>query len=415
MSKLTGKLLNTRILVLAVLVALAASAAVVYVQYNDDKHATAYFATVKNIYPKDRVRIQGVDVGQIDAITPEPGRVRVDFSYSSKYSLPADAKAAIVTPTLVATRFLQIAPAYKGGPALPDGGAIALDHTASPLEFDDLKDELSKVATQLGPNGVDPQGAVNRFLRVSADNSQGRGQQFNDMVRDASAAMQTLADGREDLFGTVRNLQILVTALSGMGDEITQFNSSLADVSGILDDNRSQMAAAIAGIDQAGQAIDEFIRTNGSQVATTVDRLGQLTGRLAAQRDDLAQILHVAPTTLQNFLNVFSPTGDAVTGTLTVNNLDTPADFVCSAFAAAAAHSAKQGTDSCESALGPLLNLLRIQQPPIGVNPLVRPGGGNPTPRPGVRDQTSGQAPANDKLVPSTDIPGLGGLLTGGN
>lgn len=413
MAKLGRTELAGRVLLVTVVLALVAGAVVVVVQ-GSVKHATAYFTTVKNIYPEDRVRIQGVDVGEIEEITPEPGRVRVEFSYSAEYDLPEKAGAAIVTPTLVATRFLQITPAYKGGPALEDGGEIPLRRTASPLEFDDLKKELSKVAKELGPDGTDPQGALNRFLKVSARNSNGRGHEFKQMIRDASSAMQTLADGRDDLFGTVRNVQVLVTALAGMGDQITQFNSRLAEVSGIFDENRGQLAAAIKGIDQAGAAIDEFVRTNGNQVTSTVDRLGAFNGALAAQRDDLAQILHVAPTTLQNFLNVFSPTGHAVTGTLTVNNLDTPADFVCSAFAAAASHSAKEGTDACVSTLGPLLNLLRIQQPPIGVNPLVRPGGGVSSPRPGVDDHTSGNAPVNDKLVPSTDLPGLGGLLTGG-
>ncbi|GAA4548494.1 MCE family protein [Pseudonocardia xishanensis] len=410
-----GKLaMPVRFVAVAVVLALVAGAVVILLQ-GGVKHGTAYFRTVKNIYPQDRVKIQGVDVGRIESITPEADKVRVEFTYDSKYDLPADAGAAVVTPTLVATRFLQIAPAYKGGEVLEDGGVIPLERTASPLEFDDLKKELSKVATQLGPDGLDPQGALNRFLRVSAENGDGRGAEFNTMIQDASAAMQTLADGREDLFGTVKNLQVLVTALSGLGDQITEFNTRLDDVSGIFDENRDQLAQAISGIDQAGQAIDEFVRTNGDELNTTVERLGQFNGALAAQRDDLAQILHVAPNTLQAFLNVFSPTGQAVTGTLTVNNLDTPADFVCSAFAAAAAHSAKEGTDSCVTTLGPLLNLLRIQQPPIGVNPISRPGGGLSTDRPGEVDRTSGTAPSNDKLVPSTDIPGLGGLLTGGN
>ena len=40
--------------------------------------------------------------------------VRVDMTYSSDYKLPADVKAAIITPTLVADRFVQLVPAYSG-------------------------------------------------------------------------------------------------------------------------------------------------------------------------------------------------------------------------------------------------------------------------------------------------------------
>lgn len=406
--------LVTRIVSVALILVLVAVGVFVYLQ-NRDKTGVAYFETVKNLYPKDRVKMLGVDVGEIDSITPEPGRVRIEFSYDSKYSLPAEANAAIVTPTLVATRYLQVGPAYKGGPALPDGGVIPVDRTASPLEFDDLKTELSKVAKDLGPHGADRQGAFSRFLQVSAANAGGRGQQFNDTIKSASAALQTLADGREDLFGTIRNLQVFVGALGAINQQVVEFNGRLDDVTGALNDDRDELGSAIQGIDQAAAAVDDFVRTNGSQTTQAVDQLGQFNQALAAQRDRLAQVLHIAPNAIQNFLNIFSPASNAVTGTLTVNNLNTPADFVCSAFAAAAANDQHAATGQCASTLGPLLNYLRVQQPPIGVNPIHRPGGGNAQPAPGTPDTVPASPGPDSGLPPSSDIPGLGGLTTGGN
>ncbi|WP_433504837.1 MCE family protein [Pseudonocardia halophobica] len=404
--------------VLGVLVvAMVVAAAVVLVVNNSTKSGVAYFASVKNVYPKDRVRIQGVDVGEITAIEPLGDTVKVSFEYDAKYDLPADAKAAIISPTLVATRFLQIAPAYVDGPVLEDGGVIPADRTASPLEFDDLKKELGNLSRALGPDGIDKDGALRRFAdTVAANAAGGQGARFNEMVRQASAAVQTLSDGREDLFGTVRNLQAFVTALSAMDDQIVEFNGRLSTVSSFLNDNTDELAQALQGVDAAARAVDEFVATNGAPLNTAVDKLGRFTRTLANSRDDLATLLHVGPSTLMNTFNIFSPRSGALTGVLEVDNLNTPADFVCSAFSVAY-QSVDEGVKSCKSYLGPLLNVLRVQPIPVGVNPLLVPGGGGNQPDPGPVDPAPGDAEGPSQLPPPANIPGLGGLLVpnGGN
>jgi phospholipid/cholesterol/gamma-HCH transport system substrate-binding protein len=80
--------------------------------------------------------------------------------------------------------------------------------------------------------------------------------------------------------------------------------------------------------------------------------------------------------------------------------------------------SVDEGVKSCKSYLGPLLNVLRVQQPPVNVNPLLVPGGGANQPDPGPVDPAPPVAsgpPA--ELPPPVDVPGLGGLLVpnGGN
>ncbi|KLL12451.1 MCE family protein [Protofrankia coriariae] len=375
------------------------------------KSGTAYFANVKNIYPKDRVRILGVDVGEITAISPEPGRVRVDFSYDSKYTLPADVQAAVVSPTLVATRFLQLTPAYNGGPRFPDGGTISLERTASPLEFDDLKSELEKVSAAFGPAPDGSQGVLGRFLDTMAKNAQdGQGAKFNAMIREASAAAQTLASGSDDLFATVRNLQTFVTALGAVDQQIVEFNDQLGSVAGVLDENKDALTQAIAGVNDAAVQVDQFLAENAQPLETSVDQLGQLTRSLAGIRDDIAQVLHVGPNTLTNLWQIFSPRSGAYTGALVVDNLNNPADLVCSAYAANLTQNPGDAAAACANYLAPLLQVLRVQQPPIGVNPLVVPGGGGPAERPGV-DPPPNATANNQGLLPDLGLPGLGGLL----
>ncbi|WP_155766371.1 MlaD family protein, partial [Mycobacterium colombiense] len=82
---------------------------------------TAYFAEANGLFVGDEIRILGVAVGVVDKIEPQPASSKVTFSVDKQYSIPADARAAILSPSLVTSRAIQLVPAYSGGPKLGVG------------------------------------------------------------------------------------------------------------------------------------------------------------------------------------------------------------------------------------------------------------------------------------------------------
>lgn len=85
---------------------------------------SAYFENSKGIYPGDEVRILGVRIGAIESIEPEPNRARINFWVDSKYKVPADAQAVILSPSIISARALELTPVYTGGPALQNNAVI---------------------------------------------------------------------------------------------------------------------------------------------------------------------------------------------------------------------------------------------------------------------------------------------------
>lgn len=377
------------------------------------KHGVAYFSSVTSVYPHDKIRILGVEVGRIDKITPEENRVRVDFSYDGKYSLPADVKAAVVSPTLVATRFIQLTPAYVNGPKLPNDGVIPESRTVAPLEFDDLKTELSRLSTSLGPNGNEAHGALADFLDVAAKNGKGEGARFNRMITELSAGLESLANGRGDIFATLRNLQVFITSVRNMDGQVATFNSRLANVSGLLKDNGPALSATIRSVDKAANLVNVFVKQNRGKLSGATTKLTELMRMLAGSRDDIATLLHAGPNTLTNFYNIFSPRMSSFTGGLMFDNLATPGELVCTLIAQQAG-AANNDLSGCGKYLAPLLNQFGISQFPIGTNGgVVIPGGGGPpaTAPPAESQPTDG---IGSSVVPLTKPPGsndLGGLL----
>ena len=198
-----------------------------------------YFTSAVGLYPGDDVRVVGVPVGKIDSIEPRASDVKITMTVQDGVKLPADAKALVISPNLVSARFVQLAPAYTGGPALADGASIGLDRTAVPVEWDDVKEQLTALSRQLGPQQGAMQGPLSSFVNQAADTFDGNGDSFRQALRELSQTAGRLGDSRTDLFGTLRNLQVLINALSNSNEQIVQFSNHVASVSQVLADSSS--------------------------------------------------------------------------------------------------------------------------------------------------------------------------------
>src|SRR5512145_1520727 len=97
-----AELLNVRTMVVVVAVLHLLGTFVFVSRDEPSKTVTAHFPRAVSVYVGTDVRILGVNVGKVTAVIPEGNSVRVEMEYDATYDVPADAKAAIVTPTLVA-------------------------------------------------------------------------------------------------------------------------------------------------------------------------------------------------------------------------------------------------------------------------------------------------------------------------
>jgi phospholipid/cholesterol/gamma-HCH transport system substrate-binding protein len=327
----------------------------------------AEFDTSRGLYVGDDVRVMGVEVGRVTDIEPRGNHVLVTFT--SDRPIPVDAQAAIIAPTLVSARFVQLTPAYTGGPELSPGAVVPLERTAVPVEWDEITEQLTRLTTELGPTVDDPQGPLGEVLDTAAANVEGQGPAMRESLEQLSAALRTISDGRKDMFGTIGNLQVFVEALSLSRDQIVSLHTHLASVTQTLDDNRDDMGAALATLDTVLVDVERFVRDNRGNIDTTLDRTAALTETLAAQRDGIAQVLHVAPTALSNLQSIYQPAHNTVVSALALSNFANPAQFVCSALAAAEQVDAHTGSELCVQYLGPILPLLTMEYPPVRINP----------------------------------------------
>jgi len=175
---------------------------------------TAYFTTTTAIYPGDEVRVSGVKVGNIKSIQPQGTVAKMTLKVERGVPIPADAKAVIVASNLVAARYVQLAPAYRdSGPVMRDGGVIPVERTAVPVEWDEVKTQLMRLATDLGPRSGVSGTSVGRFIDTAADALEGNGDKLRQTLAQLSGVGRILANGSGNIVDIIKNLQTFVTAL----------------------------------------------------------------------------------------------------------------------------------------------------------------------------------------------------------
>ncbi|MCW2680331.1 MAG: hypothetical protein JWM62_1732 [Frankiales bacterium] len=276
-------------------------------QEDDRKTLTASFDRAVGLYEKSDVRILGVRIGEVTKIVPEGDDVRVEMAYDAKYDIPAEANALVVAPSIVSDRYVQLTPVFAGGAVLEDGAELGKDRTAVPVELDQIYAALDKLNLALGPNGANKDGALNDALRVGAENLDGNGQLLGTTLEDFSTFVTTLSESREDLFGTVANLQDFTTTIANSDQSVRAFNRDLAQVSEQLEGEREDLARAVRELSTALGEVATFVQANREDLKANVSNLRTVTDVLVKQQNALKEFIDVAPTGLSNLQLVYNP------------------------------------------------------------------------------------------------------------
>jgi phospholipid/cholesterol/gamma-HCH transport system substrate-binding protein len=330
-----------------------------------------YFQNTNGLFRGDDVRILGVTVGKIENIEPEPSRAKVTFWVDNKYKVPAAAKAVIMSPSLVTARTIQLVPAYTDGPTMADDAVIPLDRTAVPVEWDDFRSQLEKLTATLQPTQPGGTSTFGAFINSAADNLRGQGATLRDTVIKLSQAFSALGDHSDDIFTTIRNLSVFVSALQFSAQLLTELNGNLAAVTGLIANDPTEIGNAVKDLSTAVIDVNAFVAQNRDPIGTTTERLASITSAVNASLDDLKQALHIAPSAFANVLNIYQPAQGAVVGALAMGNFANPISFLCGAIQAASRLGAEQSAKLCVQYLAPIIKNRQYNFPPIGISPIV--------------------------------------------
>src|ERR1700759_3551211 len=377
------------------------------------KTITAYFTSATAIYPGDQVRVSGVKVGTIKSIDPQGTKAKMTLHVDHDVPIPADAKAVIVTQNLVAARYVELTPSYPtSGPVIGDGAVIPVERTAVPVEWDEVKSQLMRLATDLGPNAKVSTPSISRFIDSAANALQGdNGEKLRQTLAQLSGVARTIANGSGNIVDIIKNLQIFVTALRDSNIQMVQFNNRLATLTSVVNDSKSDLDAALTDLSSAVGEVQRFIAGTRDEASEQIDRLGKAIQPLADQHMALENILHGAPTALSNFFNDYNADTGTIVGGFGIADFANPTQAGllispggglpvpgCTMTEAIENVTSVESGKLCALFLGPALRVMNFNSSPFPIDPFLQksvdpanvvyseerlaPGGAGPKPGP---------------------------------
>ena len=336
----------------------------------------AYFPEANALYSGDDVRIMGVPVGAIDKIEPSGDKMKVTFHYANKYKVPANALASILNPTLVASRFIQLDPPYRGGPVLADNAVIPIERTQVPTEWDQLRNTVNNIISKLGPTKEQPKGPFGELIETYANGLAGKGNQINTTLDALSRSLTALNKGRGDFFAVVRSLALFVNALHADDQKFVALNKNLVQFTNSLTGSDRDLANAIQQFDGLVTTLRPFLAKNREVLTHDINNLATATNTLLQPDplNGLETVLHVAPTALSNANQIYHPAIGAIVGQpvnilgLTFSN---PMEVICSSIQAASRMGYQESAELCAQYLAPILDAIKFNYAPFGLNPFT--------------------------------------------
>ena len=317
---------------------------------------TATFARTVGIYKGSDVRVLGVPVGKVDSVTPDGQTVKVTMTVDRGVDLPADVRAVQVIPSVVADRYVQLTPAFSGGPKASRNITLTEKQTMVPVEVDQIYASLEKLSNALGPNGANKDGAVSDLVAVGAQNLDGNGEKLGSAIENLSKATTTLSDSRGNIVDTIKNLDVFVGALKENDSQVRQFNNQMASFTTFLAGERQQLSAALNKLSIALGDVATFIADNREQIGETVNDLKPTTQALVNTQQSLKETLTVLPLTINNLFNAYDAESGTIAMRLTIPDLQDPTQTTCRLFDLGALLPGNPAADQISDSLKPFIN-----------------------------------------------------------
>ncbi|MDO3400051.1 MCE family protein [Mycolicibacterium neoaurum] len=280
-------LINVAVFTMA-MVLVAAGLIVVFGQFrfasSNQYHAT--FTEASRLKTGQDVRIAGVPVGSVSAVTLNPDNtVDVAFDVDKRYQLYTSTRAVVRYENLVGDRYMEITSGPGELQKLPAGSTLSTANTQPALDLDALLGGLRPVLKGLDGN------KVNEVSNAVIELLQGQGGAIQNMLASTSSFSQNLA-ARDQLIGDViTNLNTVLGTIDEKGD---QFNASVDELQKLitgLAENRDPIAGAIGPLASAESDLTEMLQASRRPLQGVIENARPLMQRMDERKADINKVI----------------------------------------------------------------------------------------------------------------------------
>ncbi|MGH3383937.1 MAG: MCE family protein [Nocardioidaceae bacterium] len=258
----------------------------------------ANFREAGGLKVNDEVRVAGVRVGKVQAITLDGNQVKVEFLVDRGTEMGRDTGSSIRVKTLLGAMFLSVEPAGTG--TLEPDAEIPVERTTAPydvveafsglasrtnrIDIDQLSTSLDTMATLLDDTPEEMQSSLRGLSRLSRDVAK-RDQQINTLLQNAEQVTKVLADRDDELKKLFEDGDLLIRAIYERREAVHQLLVSTKqlsqELSALIDQSRADLKPALENLDRVvdvlvknQENLDESLRRMGPFYRVFANTLG---------------------------------------------------------------------------------------------------------------------------------------------
>jgi len=265
--------------------------------FGDKTSYKAVFGDVTGLLPGNEVRIAGVRVGQIDAITLDERQLAlVEFSLDDDREMPVSTIARLRYRNIVGERYVALTEGPGSAEPLDEGATLPLAQTRNALDLTVLFNGFRPLFQALDPE------SVNQAAFEIVQTLQGEGGTIESLMQRTTSLTNTLAD-RDEVIGSVLvNLESVLATVDDRGSELSDLVIQLRRLSAGFAEDREAIGGSLDGISDLTSATAELLVDIRPPLDTDIEELGKLAANLDDNRELVDGILTRLPGKLDTIV-----------------------------------------------------------------------------------------------------------------
>ncbi|MFD6104557.1 MCE family protein [Nocardia salmonicida] len=301
--KLTNKLRIARTMMIATTALALGSCSLLPNQFDDalgrSTKITADFENIAGMYEGNEIMVLGLAVGKVDKIVPKGTYVEVHMTIDSGVKIPKDAIAAIISPSIVTDRHIEVSPPFTGGETLKSGDHLPKARTRTPVELDTMIKTIDQFAAALKPEpGQEGLGPLSGRVLYPVLN--GNGQKIRETLDALSGALKVGVDNKDAISNIIIKLNELTTMLADNDQSVRDFSDRVTAMSGLLADQAPGLQATLDQLNQFLNNTSTTFAGHQEELAASLTGLTTVTNQLRANSGAMVEIVDVVPLLMQN-------------------------------------------------------------------------------------------------------------------
>ncbi|MDO3635581.1 MULTISPECIES: virulence factor Mce family protein [Mycobacteriaceae] len=247
----------------------------------------AQFTDTAGLTPGDKVRIAGVDVGEVKRTEIDGDKIRIGYTLGG-VEIGSDSRAAIRTDTILGRKNLEIIP--RGSKALQVNGVLPLGQTTTPYQVYDAFFDVTKAAS-----GWDTD-TVKRSLNVLSETIDQTYPHLSAALDGVARFSDTLGKRDDQLKELLANANKIAGVLGSRSEQVNQLLVNAQTLLGAINERQYAVSMLLERVSAFSEQVKGFIDDNPN-LNKVLEQLRTISDILVERKFDLVDVL----TTLSKF------------------------------------------------------------------------------------------------------------------